>query len=85
MNLANQSNSTSWRLMGMQGWFNINSQSLSNIVIKKQSTVIHCINNFFKKILSVVTGKFTMPYVKYIANGNVLYDPGNPNRGSVRL
>ena len=41
--------------------------------------VIHCINNFLKKILSVVTGKFTMPYVKYIANGNVLYDPGNPN------
>ena len=30
-----------------------------------------------------VTWKFTMLYVKYIANGNLLYDSGNSNQGSV--
>ena len=25
----------------------------------------------------------TLPYVKQIANGNLLYDSGNPNRGSI--
>ena len=30
-----------------------------------------------------VTWKFTLPYVKYIANGNLLYSTGNSNRGSV--
>ena len=30
-----------------------------------------------------VTWKLTLPYVKYIANGNLLYDSGNANRGSV--
>ena len=30
-----------------------------------------------------VTWKFTLPYVKYIANWNLLYDSGNSKRGSV--
>ena len=30
-----------------------------------------------------VTWKLTLPYVKYIANGNLLYGSGNSNRGSV--
>ena len=30
-----------------------------------------------------VTGKLTLPYVKSIANGNLLYGSGNSNRGSV--
>ena len=30
-----------------------------------------------------VTGKLLLPYVKQIANGNLLYDSGNSNRGSV--
>ena len=30
-----------------------------------------------------VTRKLTSSYVKYIANGNLLYVSGNPNRGSV--
>ena len=29
-----------------------------------------------------VTWKFTIPYIKQIANGNLLYDSGNSNRGS---
>ena len=30
-----------------------------------------------------VTWKFTLPYVKYIANWNLLYGSGNSNRASV--
>ena len=30
-----------------------------------------------------VKWKLTLPYLKYIANGNLLCDPGNSNRGSV--
>ena len=30
-----------------------------------------------------VTRKLTLPYVKYIANGNLLCGSGNSNRGSV--
>ena len=30
-----------------------------------------------------VTCKLIFPYVKYIANGNLLYVSGNSNRGSV--
>ena len=30
-----------------------------------------------------VTWKLTLPYVKYIANGDLLYGSGNSNRGSV--
>ena len=30
-----------------------------------------------------VTWKLTLPYVKCIANGNLLYGSGNTNRGSV--
>ena len=30
-----------------------------------------------------VIQKLTLAYVKYIANGNLLYDSGNSNRGSV--
>jgi len=30
-----------------------------------------------------VPGKFTLPYVKYIANRNLLYGSGNSNRASV--
>ena len=30
-----------------------------------------------------VTGKLTLPYVKLIANGNLLYGSGNSNRGAV--
>ena len=29
-----------------------------------------------------VAWKLTLPYVKYIANGNLLYGSGNSNRGS---
>ena len=29
--------------------------------------------------------KLTLPYVKWIANGNLLYDSGNSNRGSVSI
>ena len=29
--------------------------------------------------------KFTLPYVKQIANGNLLYDSGNSNMGSVTI
>ena len=32
-----------------------------------------------------VTQKFTSPYVKYIANGNLLYGSGNSDRGSVSI
>ena len=30
-----------------------------------------------------VTWKLTLPYVKWIANGNLLYDSGNSNLGLV--
>ena len=30
-----------------------------------------------------VTWKLALPYVNYIANGNLLYGSGNSNRGSV--
>ena len=30
-----------------------------------------------------VTCKLTLPYVKYLANGNLLYGSGNSNRGYV--
>ena len=30
-----------------------------------------------------VTWKLTLPYMKQLANGNLLYDSGNSNRGSV--
>ena len=30
-----------------------------------------------------VTWKLTLPYIKYIAKGNLLYVSGNSNRGSV--
>ena len=30
-----------------------------------------------------VTWKFTIPYVKQIASGNLLYDSGTSNRGSI--
>ena len=30
-----------------------------------------------------VTWELTLPYVKLIANGNLLYGSGDPNRGSV--
>ena len=30
-----------------------------------------------------VTWKLTLPYVKEIANGNLLFGSGHPNRGSV--
>ena len=29
-----------------------------------------------------VTWKLTLPYAKYIANGNLLFDSGNSNQGS---
>ena len=32
-----------------------------------------------------VTWKLTLPYVKYIANGNLLYGSGNSKRGSVSI
>ena len=32
-----------------------------------------------------VTQKFTVPYVKQIANGNLLCDSGNSNMGSVTI
>ena len=30
-----------------------------------------------------VTWKLTLPYVKYMAHGNLLYDSGNSNKGFV--
>ena len=35
------------------------------------------------KCIARVTWKLTLPYVIYIANGNLLYGSGNTNRGSV--
>ena len=35
------------------------------------------------KCVERVTWKLTVPYVKSIANGNLLYGSGNSNRGSV--
>ena len=32
-----------------------------------------------------VIWKFTIPYVKQMANGNLLYDSGNSNRGSITI
>ena len=32
-----------------------------------------------------VTWKFTLPYIKEIANGSLLYGSGNSNRGSVSI
>ena len=32
-----------------------------------------------------VTWRHTLPYVKQIANGNLLYDSGSSNRGSVTI
>jgi len=32
-----------------------------------------------------VTWELTLPYIKYMANGNFLYGSGNPNRGSVSI
>ena len=32
-----------------------------------------------------VTPKFKLPYVKYIANRNLLYGAGNSNNGSVSI
>ena len=34
------------------------------------------------EIMEQVTWKLTLPYVKQIANGNLLYGSGNSNRGS---
>ena len=34
------------------------------------------------RCMARVTYKFTIPCVKQIANGNLLYDSGNSNRGS---
>ena len=35
------------------------------------------------RCMTRVTWKLTLPYVKQLANGNLLYDSGNSNRGSV--
>ena len=35
------------------------------------------------RFMESITWKLTLPYVKYIANGNLLYGSGNSNRGSV--
>ena len=35
--------------------------------------------------METVTWKLTLPYVKQIANGNLLYDSGNSNLGSVTI
>ena len=35
------------------------------------------------RCMETVTWKFILPYVKYMANGNLLYGSGNSNRGSV--
>ena len=35
------------------------------------------------RCMEKVTWKLTLPYVKWIANGNLLYGSGNSNRGSV--
>ena len=36
-----------------------------------------------KRCRERITGKLTLPYVKYIANENLLYGSGNSSRGSV--
>ena len=38
-----------------------------------------------KSLLLRVTWKLTLPNVKQIANGNLLYDTGNSNRGSMTI
>ena len=35
------------------------------------------------RCMEKVTCKLTLPYVKYITKGNLLYGSGNSNRGSV--
>ena len=35
------------------------------------------------KFMERVTQEFTLPYVKQMVNGNLLYGSGNSNRGSV--
>ena len=35
------------------------------------------------RCMEKVTGKLTLPYVKEIANGNLVYGSGDSNRGSV--
>ena len=37
------------------------------------------------RCLERVTWKLTIPYVKYIANGNLLWDSGNSNRSSITI
>ena len=37
------------------------------------------------RCLERVTWKLTIPYVKYIANGNLLCDSGNSNRSSMTI
>ena len=32
-----------------------------------------------------VTWTFELPYIKWIVNGNLLYDSGSSNRGSVKI
>ena len=34
------------------------------------------------RCMESITQTFTIPYTKQIANGNLLYDSGNSNRGS---
>ena len=35
------------------------------------------------KCMEIVTWKLTLPFVKYIVNGNSPYGSGNSNKGSV--
>ena len=37
------------------------------------------------RCMDTVTWEFTIPHVKQIANGDLLYDAGNSNRGSVTI
>ena len=45
--------------------------------------VFFCFLNFFSVKKIYVFKKQRFSYVKYIANGNLLYDSGNSNRSSV--
>ena len=38
-----------------------------------------------ERYMERITWKLVLPYVKELANGNLLYGPGNSNRGSVSI
>ena len=51
----------------------------------REQTYGHGVEGTEEKVrcMERVTWKLTLPYAKQIANGNLLYDVGNSNRGFV--